>query len=214
MTATNEVGAAAKAVVRRYTEDVQSKGSLELFEELIADDFVDHTPSPRQTTNKAGVRALYRVLREAFPDFRAEIHWQTADGDMVTTYKTYHGTHRGVVVVRDPPDRARGPVRLCRRHAGARRSDRRALGREQPVVPASPAGVRFCGGIGDAGLAYRENINNENDGDTQCRTAFSRFGPRRGHLMTPMILKVSLPFSPTTVCSRTTPLAMLLAAKT
>ena len=31
--------------------------------------------------------------------------------------------------------------------------------------------------------------------------------------MTPMILKVSLPFSPTTVCSRTTPLAMLLAAK-
>ena len=103
MTATNEVGAAAKAVVHRAPEDVQSKGSLELFEELIADDFVDHTPSPRQTTNKAGVRALYRVLREAFPDFRAEIHWQTADGDMVTTYKTYHGTHRGWSLFGIPP---------------------------------------------------------------------------------------------------------------
>ena len=29
------------------------------------------------------------------PDFHAEIHWQLADGDRVTTYKTYHGTHRG-----------------------------------------------------------------------------------------------------------------------
>jgi predicted ester cyclase len=35
------------------------------------------------------------VLRTAFPDFRAEIHWQAADGDLVTTYKTYHGTHKG-----------------------------------------------------------------------------------------------------------------------
>ena len=36
-----------------------------------------------------------KVLRAAFPDFRADIHWQLADGDRVTTYKTYHGTHKG-----------------------------------------------------------------------------------------------------------------------
>ena len=35
------------------------------------------------------------MLRAAFPYFRADIHWQLADGDRVTTYKTYHGTHRG-----------------------------------------------------------------------------------------------------------------------
>jgi predicted ester cyclase len=34
-------------------------------------------------------------MRAAFPDFRAEIHWQLVDGDRVTTYKTYHGTHEG-----------------------------------------------------------------------------------------------------------------------
>src|SRR5437762_9259601 len=28
-------------------------------------------------------------------DFHAQIHWQRADGDVVTTYKTYHGTQRG-----------------------------------------------------------------------------------------------------------------------
>ena len=92
---TNELSEAAKAVVRRNTEEVQSKGNFELFEELFADDFLDHTPQPGRTPDKAGARALYHVLREAFPDFRAEIHWQAADGDLVTTFKTYHGTHRG-----------------------------------------------------------------------------------------------------------------------
>jgi len=73
----------------------QGKGNLEVFEELFADDFVDHTTQPGSTPDKAGVRKLYTCLRVAFPDFHAEIHWQLADGDRVTTYKTYHGTHEG-----------------------------------------------------------------------------------------------------------------------
>jgi steroid delta-isomerase-like uncharacterized protein len=87
---------AAKAVVRRNTEEVQSRGNFEVFEELFADDFVDHTPQPGMTPNKDGVRDLYHRLRVAFPDFRADIHWQAADGELVTTYKTYHGTHQGM----------------------------------------------------------------------------------------------------------------------
>ena len=91
----NDVSEAAKAVVRRNTEEVQSNGNFEVFDELFADDFLDHTPQPGRTPDKAGARELYHVLREAFPDFNAEIHWQAADGDLVTTYKTYHGTHQG-----------------------------------------------------------------------------------------------------------------------
>jgi steroid delta-isomerase-like uncharacterized protein len=82
---------AAKAVVRRNTEQVQGQGDFALFD----DDFVDHTPQPGTTPDKSGVRVLYKRLREAFPDFRPEIHWQTVDSDIVTTYKTYHGTHLG-----------------------------------------------------------------------------------------------------------------------
>lgn len=92
---TNATGETAKAVVRRNTEEVQSKGNFDLFEELFADDFVDHTPQPGRSPDKAGARDLYHVLRGAFPDFHADIHWQAADGDLVTTYKTYHGTHEG-----------------------------------------------------------------------------------------------------------------------
>jgi steroid delta-isomerase-like uncharacterized protein len=86
---------AAKAVVRRNTEEVQGAGDFELFEELFADNFIDHTPQPNMTPDKPGVRGLYQTLREAFPDFHAVIHWQTAEGELVTTFKTYHGTHRG-----------------------------------------------------------------------------------------------------------------------
>ncbi|MCP9272066.1 ester cyclase [Mycolicibacterium arenosum] len=87
--------AQAMAVVRRNTEKVQGEGDFALFEELFADDFIDHTPQPGTTADKDGVRVLYHRLREAFPDFWPEIHWQTVDVDVVTTYKTYHGTHRG-----------------------------------------------------------------------------------------------------------------------
>jgi steroid delta-isomerase-like uncharacterized protein len=86
---------AAKAVVRRNTEEVQAKGGFDVFDELFADDFTDHTPQPNTTPDKAGVRKLYTDIRAAFPDFHAEIHWQLAGGDRVTTYKTYHGTHEG-----------------------------------------------------------------------------------------------------------------------
>ena len=96
---------AAKAVVRRNTEEVQSHGNFDVFEELFADDFLDHTPQPNMTPNKDGVRDLYHRLRAAFPDFHADIHWQAADGELVTTYKTYHGTHEGLFLGMAPTGR-------------------------------------------------------------------------------------------------------------
>jgi len=92
---TNDISETAKAVVRRNTEQVQGGGDWRLFDQLFADDFFDHTPQPGGGRDKASVLALYQRLREAFPDFRADIHWQRADGDVVTTFKTYHGTHQG-----------------------------------------------------------------------------------------------------------------------
>jgi steroid delta-isomerase-like uncharacterized protein len=89
------IAEAAKAVVLRNSEEVQSKGRFEVFEELFADDFVDHTPQPETTPDKAGVRKLYTYLRAAFPDLHTVIHFQIAEGDRVATHKTYHGTHRG-----------------------------------------------------------------------------------------------------------------------
>jgi SnoaL-like polyketide cyclase len=118
-------------VVRRNTEEVQGRGNFEVFEELFADDFVDHTPQPGGfTPDRDGARNSYSALRAAFPDFHAEIHWQISDGDRVTTYKTYHGTHEGDILVVSA-DRAQDPFRDCGWHARARRQDYRSLGSRQ-----------------------------------------------------------------------------------
>jgi steroid delta-isomerase-like uncharacterized protein len=98
-------GEAAKAIVRRNTEEVQGGGDFELFDRLFADDFVDHTPQPGTTPDKAGVRQLYTALRQAFPDFRAEIGWQTVEDGVVTTYKVYYGTHLGPLLGIEPTGR-------------------------------------------------------------------------------------------------------------
>ena len=89
--------AEAIAVVRRNTEDVQGKGDWKLFDELFADDFVDHTPQPGTTADKPGVLFLYQSLREGFPDFRPDIKWQIAKDGLVTTFKIYRGTQTGPV---------------------------------------------------------------------------------------------------------------------
>jgi uncharacterized protein YbjT (DUF2867 family)/predicted ester cyclase len=97
--ATNDISRdAGIAVVRRNTEEVQSKGNFGIFEELFSPDFIDHTPQPGGfKADRNSVKRLYQMLRTAFPDFRAEIHWQTTDGDRVTTFKTYYGTHEGPI---------------------------------------------------------------------------------------------------------------------
>ena len=84
-----DLSEAAKAVVRRNTEEVQGKGNFDVFDQLFEDHFIDHTPQPGTTPDKAGVRKLYTYLRVAFPDFHAEIHWQLADGDRLQRVRTY-----------------------------------------------------------------------------------------------------------------------------
>lgn len=95
---TSSADEAAIAVVRRNTEVVQGKGNWEVFDELFTDNFVDHTPQPGTTPDKAGVRQLYQALRTAFPDFHADIQWQIAADNLVTTYKIYHGTQTGPIL--------------------------------------------------------------------------------------------------------------------
>jgi hypothetical protein len=60
---TTTISDAAKAVVRRNTEEVQGRGNVDVFEQLFADDFIDHTLQPGTTPDKAGVQKLYTYRR-------------------------------------------------------------------------------------------------------------------------------------------------------
>lgn len=92
-------------VINRFIYDYQSTGDEAVAEELLAPGFVDHTPFPGFGSTREDVKALFRVLRGAFPDLRAEVVEQFADGDRVVTRKTSHGTHLGAFAGQEPSSR-------------------------------------------------------------------------------------------------------------
>jgi steroid delta-isomerase-like uncharacterized protein len=84
-----------KAVVLRLVDEAQCKGNLGVVDELLADDFVDHSPFPGVPPTRDGVKMLFGYLRSAFPDLRADVQEQIAEADKVATRKVFSGTHRG-----------------------------------------------------------------------------------------------------------------------
>ena len=81
-------------VVRRFYEEVISRGKLDLIDELLAPDFVEHQEFPGLEPNRDGVKKFFAMWREAFPDARANIDLLAAQGDLVAVYGTWQGTHR------------------------------------------------------------------------------------------------------------------------
>src|SRR5688500_10053797 len=86
---------ANKSLIRRLIDEAQSQGKLDVVDELLADDFVDHTPFPGVPPTRSGVKMLFGYLRSAFPDLQVRIHEQIAEGEKVVTRKTFEGTHQG-----------------------------------------------------------------------------------------------------------------------
>ena len=93
------------AVVRRFVEEYQSGNhDLAVADDCLADDFVDHNPFGPFAPDRDGVFALFGYLFSAFDDFHAVIHVQVAEGDLVTTHKTFHGRHVGEFMGIPPTD--------------------------------------------------------------------------------------------------------------
>ncbi len=84
-----------KLLVRRLVDEAQCKGNLAVVDELLADDFVDHSPFPGLPPTRDGVKTLFGYLRNAFPDLDVRIDEQIADDQKVVSRKTFTGTHRG-----------------------------------------------------------------------------------------------------------------------
>jgi predicted ester cyclase len=81
--------------MHQYVELYQSAGNESVAEALLAPDFVDHTPFPGFEGSREDVLTVFRMLRSAFPDLRAEVVSQFSDGERVATHKIFHGTHTG-----------------------------------------------------------------------------------------------------------------------
>ena len=85
-----------KSLVCRVNMEFIEGGSMDTFQEIFAEDFVNHTAPPGSPRNRDGVVYFFNhLLKPAFPDLKVEIHDMAAEGDKVTTRKSFHATHKG-----------------------------------------------------------------------------------------------------------------------
>ena len=88
-----------KAVARQLIEDVISQGNINLADQLLKNDFIDHEELPPGTPpGVEGFKLLLGQLHSAFPDFKVTIHQLIAENDMVAVFMSWHGTQQGEFV--------------------------------------------------------------------------------------------------------------------
>jgi len=85
-----------KEVVRRFVEEVMNAGNLDVADELIAPDHVNHDPTaPDVSPGPTGVKQLISMYRSAFPDIHFETGEMICEGDIVAHRWTFTGKHEG-----------------------------------------------------------------------------------------------------------------------
>jgi predicted ester cyclase len=85
-----------KVIVTRVNKEFIEGGNMETFNEIFAPDFINQTAPPGSPKGPDGVVYFFNhLLKSAFPDLKVIIHDQVAEGDKVTTRKSFHATHQG-----------------------------------------------------------------------------------------------------------------------
>lgn len=82
--------------MRRYVEDVVSRGDLDAIEDVYAQDYVNHTTlAEGDLRGPDAVRGVVTAFRTGFPDVNVVIDDVIAAGDKVVARLTGYGTHTG-----------------------------------------------------------------------------------------------------------------------
>ncbi len=75
--------------------EAANHGKLEVLDEVLAEDIVDHDSAPGQRPGREGIKGFFADLRRAFPDLHTEVDQIVAADDKVAIRYTIRGTHEG-----------------------------------------------------------------------------------------------------------------------
>ncbi len=84
-----------KRVVTRYLEEMVNRGRFEVANEILAEDFVNHTAGGGVGSGRHGFVESLRALRTAFPDWTVSVNAMIAEGDLVSDHLSVRATHSG-----------------------------------------------------------------------------------------------------------------------
>jgi len=80
------------ATLLRFYEEAVNQGNLDLFDDMLAESFVEHEDLPGFTPDREGVTQWFELMRAAFPDLKFDVEFTMTDGDRVAAYITMSGT--------------------------------------------------------------------------------------------------------------------------
>jgi steroid delta-isomerase-like uncharacterized protein len=83
------------AIVDRLDTEGFGRGNVDVVDEVVAEDFVDHQAMPGMSPDREGLKTLIRALHQAFPDMQMQIEDRIVAGDKVVERWSCTGTHDG-----------------------------------------------------------------------------------------------------------------------
>jgi len=85
-----------RELIKLYFRDVWSQGNLDLLDEIIAEDYINHNPgSPNPEPGPRGLKPIIREMRNGFPDLHYEIMDLVVTENKVVARTIVRGTHLG-----------------------------------------------------------------------------------------------------------------------
>ena len=85
-----------KAIVTRINKEYIEGGNVDTVYEIFAPDFINQSAPPGSPQGPEAIIYFFdQILRPSFSGLKVEIHDQIAEGDKVTTRKSFYGTHTG-----------------------------------------------------------------------------------------------------------------------
>lgn len=83
-------------LIRRYFKEVWNAGKIEVLDEIIAPDYINHNPGmPNPIPGPEGLKPIVAGIRKAFPDLKYVIKNMVVTDDQVAVNTIMHGTHKG-----------------------------------------------------------------------------------------------------------------------
>ena len=115
MKAQAEVEEQNKDLVRRWVEE-EDKGNFDIYEELLAPDYVCYYPGSPEPLNREAHKQSAILFFKSFPDTIHTIENMIAENDLVAFHTTLKGTHKGEFMGITPTDNEInvGAVWICR----------------------------------------------------------------------------------------------------
>ena len=82
-----------KELVRRLYDEVVNRGLMNVADELVHIDAIEHEPIPGAKPGREGFKQFFEAFRKSFPDMQISIDDMIAENDKVVVRLTVRGTH-------------------------------------------------------------------------------------------------------------------------